>query len=84
MNQSITPKVIRAGKILKAAVGPLEIPFGYKFASPPVVLLTSYWQGGAGEVGHIETVTAVDNDFCVITSGNAAANYFVDWMAVGE
>jgi hypothetical protein len=72
---------IISGQWRKQAAGPIDIPFNHTFSSPPVVVVTSVWHAG---VGSIETVTRVDSDRFQVNSGNAAADYFVNWIAMGK
>jgi hypothetical protein len=74
-------RTIACGKTLKAVAGQIEINFGIAFAEPPLVFLTPEW---TGPVGYIETVTGVDIDKFRVSSNNAAANYHVNWMAIGR
>lgn len=69
-------QVMAAGKWLKAAAGTVEIPFGMTFAAPPIVVIFPNW---TGEVGGRETIIKVQ-----VSSGNAAGNYHVSWIAVGR
>jgi hypothetical protein len=67
----------------KTAAGTMVIPFGMNFSVQPVVTLTPFWRGSGQQVGAIDTVTALSVDQFSVTSGNAAANYFVNWTAIG-
>jgi len=75
-------QVIAAGKILKAAGGIIEVPFGMTFAEPPFVVVSSNWPNGV--VGSIETIHNVERDRFQVNSANAAQNYYVSWIATGK
>ena len=75
-------QAIAAGRILKAATGTIEIPFGMTFAEPPFVVVSSNWANGV--VGSIETIQNVERDRFQVNSANAAQNYYVSWIATGK
>src|SRR5690242_16895871 len=77
-SEANTPK-IAAGSFLKTEQGAAKIPFGKKFKSPPIVIVTPYFKGVGSGVTSIETVTDVFDDFFVVWSKNASNNYFVNW-----
>jgi hypothetical protein len=82
MQDNMAVTVIKAGKLLKAVSGVIEIDFRHTFKHLPVVQLTSFWPNG--QVNNIETVISVANGSCAITSGNFGDNYYVFWTAFGE
>jgi hypothetical protein len=57
---------------------------GVLFEYPPLVLVTPRWEGENSEVGHSETIDTVQNDGFTVVSGNAAGNYYVNWIAIGR
>jgi len=63
-------------------VAALEVFFDTDFLDTPTVVVTPYWRGRS-EVGHAETVTAVNQHRFIVESGNAASDYFVAWTAIG-
>jgi hypothetical protein len=40
------------------------------------------WDHRDSEVGHVETITNIDTRGFTVTSGNAASDYFVHWLAI--
>lgn len=67
----------------KTQSGLLKVPFLQGlYNSPPTVILTPYWKGSTGQVGHVPTINSVSNNGCEIVSGNAASNYFVNVLSV--
>ena len=60
----------------------------FPFAYPPNVQVSPFWEGQRSGVGHAETVGRVHNAAGEerafdVWSDNAAANYFVSWLAAG-
>jgi hypothetical protein len=68
----------------KPKEGSLTITFKVRFADPPVVLLTPFWDGEGKEVGHFETLEKVTQTEFTLISGNFAENYYVSWLAIGR
>ena len=60
-----------------------SIPFSRRFSTPPWVVVTPAWEYAGREVGHAETIGQVTRTGFRLYSSNAAANYFVSWIAVG-
>jgi hypothetical protein len=60
----------------------ITVTFPAAFNNVPTVIVSSFWSGSSSPVGVSETVTAVSTTQCVITSGNAASNYYVSVLAV--
>lgn len=60
----------------------LDLP--RRFNSRPVVLVSPYWVGAGSNVGNAETVDTISDDRFTLYSGNAASNYNVNWIALGE
>ena len=75
--------VLIYGKWKKPAIGPIDIPFNYSFkdVNSIVVVVSPNYRSG---VGGIETISSVQSDRFQVTSGNAAPEYFVSWMATGK
>ncbi|MES2554930.1 MAG: H-type lectin domain-containing protein [Bacteroidota bacterium] len=73
---------LQVQSILQTTPGSLKIKFAQAYATPPVVLLTSYWKGSTAAVSGILTVTNVTTTDCTITSINAASNYYVNMLAI--
>ncbi len=75
--------VLISGKWKKTGIGSVDIPFKYTFKdvnSIVVVVSPSY----PSPVGGIETVSKVQADSFQVTSGNAAAEFVLNWMATGK
>ncbi len=60
-----------------------RVYFQSPFSAPPVVFMSPWWNGSQGTLGSIETILDVTNEYFDAISGNAASNYFVNWMAFG-
>lgn len=60
-------------------VSTIQITFATAFSEPPIVLLAPVY---GSPVGNVETVTNVTATGCTIVSGNMAANYMVNVLAV--
>jgi len=76
--------LLQSGTMLKSTPGAHEIQFRQPFASPPVVVISPFWNGSTGGVGYIETITSINENAFVVNSSNAATNYYVTWIAVGR
>jgi len=74
--------LLQSGTMLKSTPGAHEIQFRQPFASPPVVVISPFWNGSGGGVGYIETITSINENAFVVNSSNAATNYYVTWIAV--
>jgi hypothetical protein len=72
------------GTAHKPKVGALTVTFKEKFADPPAVLLTPFWDGDGREVSHVETLEKVTHGEFKLVSDNAADNYYVSWVAIGR
>jgi hypothetical protein len=72
------------GIVKKTQDGALTVKFKNRFDDPPVVQLTSYWDGQGAEVGHVETLDHVNHGEFRLVSANQADNYFVSWVAIGR
>jgi hypothetical protein len=68
----------------KKQVGLLVVKFKSRFAEPPAVLLTPYYDGTGREVTHVETLVRVDDSEFELISANAAEEYSVSWVAIGR
>jgi len=75
---------IETGTYNKTGSGIYRVYFQSPFSAPPVVFLSSWWNGTQGNLGSIETILDVTNEYFDAISGNAASNYFVNWMAFGN
>ncbi len=74
-------KKVAWGKVNKNSTE-VPISFGTRFTTEPIVSLTAEWVSGG--VGKVETIKTINVENCIIWSGNAAANYYVNWIAIGE
>ena len=75
---------IETGTYNKTGSEMYRVYFQSPFSAPPVVFLSSWWNGTQGNLGSIETLLDVTNEYFDAISGNAASNYFVNWMAFGN
>jgi hypothetical protein len=75
---------IETGTYNKTGSGIYRVYFQSPFSLPPVVFLSPWWNGTQGNLGSIETILDVTNEYFDAISGNAASNYFVNWMAFGN
>lgn len=60
-------------------VATIQITFAAPFSAPPIVILSPSWDS---PVGNVETVTNVTATGCTIVSGNMAADYMVNVLAM--
>lgn len=72
------------GTYNKTGSGAYRVYFESLFSAPPVVFLSPWWNGTQGNLGSIETLVDVTSEYFDAISGNAASNYFVNWMAFGN
>jgi len=72
------------GIVRKTENGALTVKFKNRFADPPAVLLTPFWEGQGEQVTNWETLDRVGRDEFRLVSNNAAENYFVSWVAIGR
>jgi hypothetical protein len=79
-----TNTVMMFGRVQKPNIGPVVIRFGHEFAAPPVVTISPAWLGSDRPVGTIDTVTDIQPDEFTVISPNAAANFYIDWIAIGK
>jgi hypothetical protein len=77
-------QAIERGIANKTSVGKLTIRFTTPFNNIPGVVVSPYWKGQGEQVGDSETIMAVTRRNFTVVSGNAANNYFVSWIAVGQ
>jgi hypothetical protein len=77
--QLVSGTEMQFGSMIKNS-GSIVINFPKPFSRIPTVVVTPFWPNGA--VGAIETVTAVSTEQFTVASGNGAANYAVNWIAV--
>ena len=75
---------IETGTYNKTGSGSYRVYFQSPFSAAPIVFLSPWWNGTQGNLGSIETILDVTNEFFDAISGNAASNYFVNWMAFGN
>jgi hypothetical protein len=73
---------LQVQSISQTTPGNLKVTFAQAYAAPPVVLLTPYWKGSNSQVGGILTVTDITTAGCTLTSINAAANFYVNVLAI--
>jgi hypothetical protein len=75
---------VETGTCNKTGSGSYRVYFQSPFTQPPVVFLSSWWNGTQGTLGSIETLVDVTTEYFDAISGNADSNYFVNWMAFGN
>ena len=75
---------VETGTCNKTGSGSYRVYFQSPFTQPPVVFLSSWWNGTQGTLGSIETLVDVTTEYFDAISGNADPNYFVNWMAFGN
>jgi hypothetical protein len=75
---------VETGTCNKTGSGSYRVYFQSPFTQPPVVFLSSWWNGTQGALGSIETLVDVTTEYFDAISGNADSNYFVNWMAFGN
>jgi hypothetical protein len=76
-----------------SAIGPVEagivnkngglqrVYFSKPFQTPPIVLLSPWYDNGGG-VGQVDTISNVTTSYFDLASGNQGTNFFVSWVAV--
>jgi hypothetical protein len=82
--EKLGTSLLQSGTVLKSTAGAHEIQFRQPFASPPVVVISPFWNGSGAGVGSIETITSINENAFVVNSSNAASNYYVTWIAIGR
>lgn len=75
---------VETGTYNKTGSGIYRVYFQSPFSAAPIVFLSPWWNGTQGTLGSIETLLDVTNEYFDALSGNAAPNYFVNWMAFGN
>lgn len=75
--------LIQSGSFQKTEGGSYSVNFRADYASPPVVLLTPFWNGHNASVPAETVVTITATGFTGF-SGAAAPDYFVEWLAIGS
>ena len=74
---AIGQKMLR-GKMAKTVSGNLDIYYRSDqqaaFTERPVVVISSFWDGGPYGVGHVETIRQIELDRFVAHSGNHATD----------
>lgn len=69
---------------VRKTTGSVRVTFPSAFRHIPIVILTPHWIGQGSEVGHVETLSDVSTSGFTFVSGNAADNYYVNWLAVAN
>ncbi len=77
-------QLIQSGEASKTAPSSLVIPFPKPFAHPPTVVISPYYRGQNAPVGSISTIDEITQEDFTVIGQNAAPNFFVAWVAVGE
>jgi|TARA_B110000037_G_scaffold221481_1_gene292680 hypothetical protein len=76
--------MIQVYEQLKTSQGNVTIKFSTPFTNKPTIIVSPYFKDSQSQVGSIPTVTAVSKTECVITSANAASNYYVSVLAIDQ
>ena len=76
--------MIQVYEQLKTSQGNVTIKFSTQFTNKPTIIGSPYFKDSQSQVGSIPTVTAVSKTECVITSANAASNYYVSVLAIDQ
>jgi hypothetical protein len=74
---------IQHGKHLKTQAT-ATIPFPHPFHHIPTVVVAPHYQFQGDEVGHAETIDGISPVEFTVVSGNAAPNYYVQWIAISN
>ena len=72
------------GGVVNKSVAWITVNFGQAFAAPPIVQIQPYWYHQNNQVGYIETLSVVTESSFTVGSLNAAANYYIMWLAIGN
>lgn len=67
--------------VAQKGLAEITVEFEKSFVHAPVVVITPAWIAG---VGAAETLHSVTRDSFTLFSGDAAPDYYVHWIAVGE
>ena len=78
--------IVRIGRYPRPAKGTYNYAISGAAASGPhpVVIVSPQWETPGGAVGHAETLSRVESHVFSTSSGNAASNYFVSWLAIAR
>ncbi len=74
---------IQTGSVNKEGAS-VTVNFPTPYAVPPTVLISPFYKDSSGGVGFIPTITEITQQNFTVTSSNAASNYFVNWLAIGQ
>jgi hypothetical protein len=77
----IMAQLIQTAMVNKTSVGELIIHFEKEFKDAPTVVVTPVWRQ---EVGYSEIIKDSSSTQFTVVSKNAAAEYHVSWIAIGE
>ncbi|MGH3546239.1 MAG: H-type lectin domain-containing protein [Mycobacteriales bacterium] len=72
------------GKSPKPQGGKMTISFPQPFNQIPHVVVTPHWEKQDQGVGNVETISEISTKDFTVVSGNHAANYFLQWIAVSD
>lgn len=78
------PQLIQSGESNKPSLGSILIEFDEPFATPPTVVVSSYWRGEGSQVGSIATISEITVEDFTVVNQSAGDNYFITWVAVGD
>jgi hypothetical protein len=77
--EAFVATTIQAGNVPKNTPT-ITIPFPRPFATIPIVVISPCLPAGQ-QVAWVEAIATVSTDQFTVSSGNAAANYSVNWIA---
>jgi hypothetical protein len=80
--QTTAAAFIQTGKTLKNAIF-ITVTFPQAFSAIPNVVVAPHWDGHSSGVGFPETINTISRTNFTLASSNAAANYYVQWIAIG-
>lgn len=76
--------LIQFDKYLKSSGAFHIIGLPIPYARNPAALISAFWNNVESAVGHAETLNGLQAEAVSIGSNNAAEDYFVNWMTIGE
>jgi len=80
----IMEQIIQKGKAQKLQQGEMSIDFNEPFKHLPIVVISPLWENQHVGVGYIDTITEITLEGFKVSSNNASASFFINWIAVGD
>lgn len=75
---------LQTQSVLKNTSGSQTVTFTEAYTTPPVVILTPYSKGSTVPVDCVLTITEITTTSCTFTSIDAASNYYVNVLSIGD